>query len=58
MVKGPHENLDDLAAYLERQLEIAGVNVTLNKEVDQALIDSEAPTRSSWQWAARAPSSM
>lgn len=43
MVKGPHENLDDLAAYLERQLEIAGVNVTLNKEVDQALIDSEAP---------------
>ncbi|QOS69776.1 FAD-dependent oxidoreductase [Eggerthella guodeyinii] len=43
MVKGPHENLDDLAAYLERQLELANVNVTTGKEVDRAFIESEAP---------------
>ncbi|RNL43853.1 FAD-dependent oxidoreductase [Paraeggerthella hongkongensis] len=43
MVKGPHENLDDLAAYLKRQLEINGVNVTTGKEVDQAFISSMAP---------------
>jgi 2,4-dienoyl-CoA reductase-like NADH-dependent reductase (Old Yellow Enzyme family)/thioredoxin reductase len=43
MVKGPHENLDDLTAYLERQLELSGVKVELNKEVDTALIGSEAP---------------
>ena len=43
MVKGPHENLDDLKAYLVRQLEINGVTVELNKEVDSAFINSEAP---------------
>lgn len=43
MVKGPHENLDDLKAYLSRQLELNGVNVVLKKEVDAALIESEAP---------------
>ncbi len=42
-VKGPHENLDDFKAYLERQLEVYGVNVVLSKEVDAALISSEAP---------------
>jgi 2,4-dienoyl-CoA reductase-like NADH-dependent reductase (Old Yellow Enzyme family)/thioredoxin reductase len=42
-VKGPHENLDDLKAYLTRQLELNGVTVVLNKNVDAALIDSEAP---------------
>lgn len=43
MVKGPHENLDDLKAYLIRQLEINGVKVVLNKEVDAEFINSEAP---------------
>lgn len=43
MVKGPHENLEDLKAYLARQLEINGVTVVLNKNVDAAFIDSEAP---------------
>lgn len=43
MIKGPHENLDDLKAYLARQLELNGVTVVLKKEVDAALITSEAP---------------
>lgn len=43
MVKGPHENLDDLKAYLIRQQELNGVTVVLNKEVDAALINSIAP---------------
>jgi thioredoxin reductase len=42
-IKGPHENLDDLKAYLSKQQEINGVTVTLNTEVDAALIGSEAP---------------
>jgi 2,4-dienoyl-CoA reductase-like NADH-dependent reductase (Old Yellow Enzyme family)/thioredoxin reductase len=43
MIKGPHENLDDLKAYLARQLEVNGVTVVLNKEVDAAFIESEKP---------------
>jgi 2,4-dienoyl-CoA reductase-like NADH-dependent reductase (Old Yellow Enzyme family)/thioredoxin reductase len=43
MIKGPHQNLMDLKAYLEKQLEINGVTVVLNKEVDSAFINSEAP---------------
>ena len=42
-VKGPHENLDDFSAYLKRQLEITGVEVNLNKEVDASLVESVAP---------------
>lgn len=42
-VKGPHENLADFKAYLERQLEVNGVNVVLSKEVDAAFVESEAP---------------
>lgn len=42
-VKGPHENLDDLKSYLTHQLDLAGVNVVLNKEVDAAFVNSEAP---------------
>ena len=42
-VKGPHENLGRLRDYLARQLEIAGVKVVLNTEVDADLIRSEAP---------------
>jgi 2,4-dienoyl-CoA reductase-like NADH-dependent reductase (Old Yellow Enzyme family)/thioredoxin reductase len=43
MVKGPHENLDDLKSYLIKQLQLKGVTVVLNKEVDAALINSVAP---------------
>ena len=43
MVKGPHENLDDFKNYLIKQLELNGVNVVMNKEVDAELIKSEAP---------------
>lgn len=43
LIKGPHENLDDLQAYLEKQLEITGVSVVLDHEVDAAFVDSEAP---------------
>jgi 2,4-dienoyl-CoA reductase-like NADH-dependent reductase (Old Yellow Enzyme family)/thioredoxin reductase len=43
MVKGPHENLDDLKAYLTKQQDLKGVTVVLGKEVDAALIKSEAP---------------
>lgn len=42
-VKGPHENLDDLKAYLIKQLELNDVTVVLNTEVDTALINSESP---------------
>lgn len=42
-VKGPHENLAQLKAYLERQLELTGVAVNLDSEVTQDTIASEAP---------------
>ena len=42
-VKGPHENLGRLRAYLARQLELAGVKVVLKTEVDADMIRSEAP---------------
>ncbi len=43
MVKGPHENLQDLKNYLIRQLEITGVKVVTSTEVDADLIAAEAP---------------
>ena len=43
MVKGPHENLQDLKKYLIRQLELAGVTVKTGTEVTKELIESEAP---------------
>ena len=42
-VKGPHENLDDLVAYLSRQLEINGVEVILDTEATADTIASAAP---------------
>ena len=42
-VKGPHENLDDLNAYLQRQLELAGVTVELNCEVTPDVVAEKAP---------------
>jgi 2,4-dienoyl-CoA reductase-like NADH-dependent reductase (Old Yellow Enzyme family)/thioredoxin reductase/uncharacterized protein with FMN-binding domain len=42
-VKGPHENLGRLRAYLARQCELKGVEVVLNTEVTKELIESEAP---------------
>jgi hypothetical protein len=42
-IKGPHENLSRLAAYLTKQQELHGVKVVAGTEVDAALIQSEAP---------------
>lgn len=42
-IKGPHENLAQLKAYLERQLELAGVTVRLDTEVTPELVADEAP---------------
>lgn len=42
-IKGPHENLADLKAYLIRQLELAGVTVVLDTEVDAAVVAAETP---------------
>ena len=43
MIKGGHQNLMDLKKYLIRQMDLRGVKVVLNKEVDAAFINSEAP---------------
>ena len=43
MIKGPHENLDLLKAYLIRQLEINGVAVETGVEVDADLVAQVAP---------------
>lgn len=42
-VKGPHENLQDLRAYLKRQLELANVEVIVNREVDAVLVKEQDP---------------
>ena len=42
-VKGPHENIADLKAYLEKQLELAGVTVVTGTEVTADTVASEAP---------------
>ena len=42
-VKGPHENLDRLSAYLARQQEICGVKVVLGTEVTREIIEAEKP---------------
>ena len=42
-VKGPHENLGDLRSYLERQLEVAGVDVVTGTEVDASFIADQKP---------------
>ncbi|MBM6998906.1 FAD-dependent oxidoreductase [bacterium] len=42
-IKGPHENLDDLNAYLQRQLELAGVTVRTGTEVTADVVKAEAP---------------
>lgn len=43
LVKGPHENLGDLRAYYERQLELKGVKVVTETQVDADLIAAVAP---------------
>lgn len=43
MIKGPHENLDLFKNYLIRQQDVNGVTITLDQEVDAALVESEAP---------------
>lgn len=47
-IKGQHESLMRFRDYLVRQLEIAGVNVVLETEVDRALIEAEAPDALIW----------
>jgi 2,4-dienoyl-CoA reductase-like NADH-dependent reductase (Old Yellow Enzyme family)/thioredoxin reductase len=42
-VKGPHENLSDLMAYLKRQLELKGVTVVTNQVVDANFIKQKSP---------------
>jgi 2,4-dienoyl-CoA reductase-like NADH-dependent reductase (Old Yellow Enzyme family) len=42
-IKGPHENLLRLAAYLTKQQELNGVNVVTGTEVDAGFIKNEAP---------------
>ncbi len=42
-VKGPHENLIPLKTYLAKQLEVAGVNVVTDQEVDASFINEQAP---------------
>ena len=41
IVKGPHENLGTFKKYLERQLELKGVEVILGEEVTREMIESE-----------------
>ena len=43
IVKGPHENLQDLKKYLIRQLEVTGVTVKTGTEVTKELIEDEDP---------------
>lgn len=43
MVKGPHQNLEILLSYFTKQLELEGVTVVLNQEVDAAFVKGEAP---------------
>ena len=43
IVKGPHENLQDLKKYLIRQLEVTGVTVKTGTEVTKELIEDEEP---------------
>lgn len=42
-VKGTHEKIEDHKAYLQRQLEVAGVEVVTGEEVDADFVDSVAP---------------
>lgn len=42
-IKGPHENLDALNAYLQRQLEITGVNVVKGQIVDASFVKDQKP---------------
>ena len=42
-VKGPHENLDALRSYMEKQLEVIGVKLVTEHEVDAAFVEDEKP---------------
>lgn len=42
-VKGSHENLDALRAYLARQLEVTGVSVVTGQEVDADFVKEKSP---------------
>ena len=47
-IKGPHENLGRLATYLAKQLEVTGVEVRLDTEVDADLVAAESPDVVIW----------
>lgn len=42
-IKGQHEHLDSLRQYLSRQLELTGVTLVTNTEVDEAFIKEQSP---------------
>ncbi|MDR3053744.1 MAG: FAD-dependent oxidoreductase [Coriobacteriales bacterium] len=42
-IKGPHENLNRLAAYFTKQQELSGVTVVTGQEVDADFVKAEAP---------------
>ena len=42
-VKGQHENIADLNAYLQRQQEVCGVTVVTGQEVDADFVRAQAP---------------
>ncbi|QOS69471.1 FAD-dependent oxidoreductase [Eggerthella guodeyinii] len=42
-VKGTHEKIADYRAYLQRQLEVQGIEVIANQEVDADFVASKAP---------------
>jgi 2,4-dienoyl-CoA reductase-like NADH-dependent reductase (Old Yellow Enzyme family)/thioredoxin reductase len=43
LVKGPHERIADHLSYLKRQLEIQGVQVVMDTEVDADMIEAQSP---------------
>lgn len=42
-IKGPHEGINDHRDYLKRQIELYGVEVSLNQEVDAFFVESKNP---------------
>ncbi|MBR2836674.1 MAG: FAD-dependent oxidoreductase [Coriobacteriales bacterium] len=43
MVKGPHQNLETLLGYFAKQLELEGVTVVTDQEVDAAFVKEQNP---------------
>jgi 2,4-dienoyl-CoA reductase-like NADH-dependent reductase (Old Yellow Enzyme family)/thioredoxin reductase len=43
IIKGPHQNLDDYKAWSKLDLELKGVEIVTDKEVDAAFVKEQAP---------------